>query len=287
MAFKYRTHRRRIKPCANEPARDPRFLACQTAAQAQMIHHQHASEAACEAVELRCASKVTPAFASTERWARLDGGRPDIGGEFEGSGAQLFAPVQVSKKSSTSIGPGARPRSSSRKRRHRAGFSIFRTRRSKAVLATRSSDGGQSFAELRPITGAMRASACALGLDADGSVFAAWIDKRNRVPAHRRAGSTRAQAVLQSSKTAAPFMRAGWQATHLRMLPDGPRVAWSRRPWWCSEHLRRRCAGSCGHDFRRSGDTGEFAASATTIGRSLRARIMAPQLSISPRVPIT
>jgi hypothetical protein len=40
------------------------FSLCQTAAHAQMSHHQHASEAACEEVDLRCASKVTPAFAS-------------------------------------------------------------------------------------------------------------------------------------------------------------------------------------------------------------------------------
>ena len=67
------------------------FSLCQTAAHAQMSHHQHASEAACEEVELRCASKVTPAFASG--WnavARLDGGRPDLGGEFEGCRGAAF-----------------------------------------------------------------------------------------------------------------------------------------------------------------------------------------------------
>ena len=67
------------------------FALWQTAAHAQMSHHQHASEAACEEVVLRCASKVTPAFAS--RWnavARLDGGGPDIGGKFEGSRGAAF-----------------------------------------------------------------------------------------------------------------------------------------------------------------------------------------------------
>jgi hypothetical protein len=52
------------------------------------------------------------------------------------------------------------------------------------VLTTRSADGGQSFSELRPITSNNESQRfVALGLDADGSVFAAWIDKRNRVPA--------------------------------------------------------------------------------------------------------
>jgi hypothetical protein len=40
------------------------FSLCQTPVQAQMSHHQHASEAACEETALRCASKVAPAFAS-------------------------------------------------------------------------------------------------------------------------------------------------------------------------------------------------------------------------------
>jgi hypothetical protein len=42
------------------------------------------------------------------------------------------------------------------------------------------------FAELRPITSSNESQRfAALGLDADGSVFAAWIDKRNRVPAQQ------------------------------------------------------------------------------------------------------
>ena len=54
------------------------------------------------------------------------------------------------------------------------------------MLATRSIDGGQSFAELQPITSNNESQRfAALGLDADGSVFAAWIDKRNRVPAQQ------------------------------------------------------------------------------------------------------
>ena len=61
------------------------FSLCQTAAHAQMSHHQHASEAACEEVDLRCASKVDAGLrVRRNAVARLDGGRPDIGGELEG-----------------------------------------------------------------------------------------------------------------------------------------------------------------------------------------------------------
>ncbi len=55
------------------------FSLCQTAAYAQMSH-QHASEAACEEAELRCASKVTPAFApdGTLWLAWMAGGRISV-----------------------------------------------------------------------------------------------------------------------------------------------------------------------------------------------------------------
>jgi hypothetical protein len=67
-------------------------------------------------------------------------------------------------------------------------FSIFRDKAFNGqVLYTRSNDGGKSFAELRPITSNNESQRFeALGLDADGSVFAAWLDKRNRVPAQQR-----------------------------------------------------------------------------------------------------
>jgi hypothetical protein len=66
-------------------------------------------------------------------------------------------------------------------------FSIFRDKAFNGqVLYTRSADGGRSFAELRPITSSNESQRFeALALDADGSVFAAWLDKRNRVPAQQ------------------------------------------------------------------------------------------------------
>ena len=64
-------------------------------------------------------------------------------------------------------------------------FSIFRDEAFNGqVLYTRSSDGGKSFAELKPITASNESQRFeALALDQDGTVFAAWLDKRDRVPA--------------------------------------------------------------------------------------------------------
>ena len=87
------------------------FSLCQTAAQAQMSHHHHASEAACEEVELRCASKVTPAFASdgTLWLAWMAGGRISVASSKD-LGRSLSTPVQVTKdKLNLDWGPDARP----------------------------------------------------------------------------------------------------------------------------------------------------------------------------------
>ena len=137
------------------------------------------------------------------------------------------------------MGPGC---ASPDRRRENGGialaFSIFRDKAFNGqVLATRSSDGGQSFAELRPITVDNESQRfAALGLDADGSVFAAWIDKRNRVPAQQEgrkyegaglffASSKDGGAVYAEARLAAttPANAAGsvWRS-------PVPAV-----PWWC------------------------------------------------------
>jgi hypothetical protein len=55
------------------------------------------------------------------------------------------------------------------------------------VLYTRSIDGGRSFATPMPMTADPESQRfVALALDADGSLFAAWLDKRNRAVAAAR-----------------------------------------------------------------------------------------------------
>ena len=166
------------------------FSLCQAAANAQMSHHQHASEAACEEVDLRCASKVAPAFVpdGTLWLAWMAGGRISVASSKD-QGRGFSTPVQVTKeKLNLDWGPDARPQIVVEKSGGIAlAFSTFRDKAFNGqVFTTRSTDGGQSFAELRPITSSNESQRfVTLGLDADGSAFAAWIDKRNRVPAQQ------------------------------------------------------------------------------------------------------
>lgn len=162
------------------------FVLWQSAAFAQMSH-QHASEAACDEPALRCATKVTPAFAAdgTLWLAWMAGGQISVASSKDG-GKNLSAPVQVTKaKLNLDWGPDARPKIVvDRKGDIVLAFSIFRDKAFNGqVLTTRSGDGGKSFADARPITSNNESQRFeALGLDADGTVFAAWLDKRNRVP---------------------------------------------------------------------------------------------------------
>jgi len=158
---------------------------------AQMSHNHHVSEAACEETTLRCASKVTPAFGPDGRlWlAWMAGGHVLVANSGDG-GRSFSTPVQVTReKLNLDWGPDARPKIVVERDGGVAlAFSIFRDKAFNGeVLYTRSADGGRSFAELRPITSSNESQRFeALALDADGSVFAAWLDKRNRVPAQER-----------------------------------------------------------------------------------------------------
>jgi hypothetical protein len=165
------------------------FTFWQTAAFGQM-NHQHASEAACEETVLRCASKVTPAFGpdGTLWLAWMAGGQISVASSKD-AGRSFSTPVSVTKERlNLDWGPDARPKIVvDRNGGIALAFSVFRDKAFNGqVLTTRSADAGQSFAPLRPITSGNESQRFeALGLDADGSVFAAWLDKRNRVPAQQ------------------------------------------------------------------------------------------------------
>ena len=161
----------------------------QTAAYGQM-NHQHASEAACDETVLRCASRVTPTFApdGTLWLAWMAGGQVSAASSRDG-GHSFSTPVAVTKQQlNLDWGPDARPKIVvDRTGGIALAFSIFRDKAFNGqVLTTRSTDGGRSFGELRPITSNNESQRFeALGLDTDGTVFAAWLDKRNRVPAQQ------------------------------------------------------------------------------------------------------
>jgi hypothetical protein len=158
----------------------------QGSARAEM-NHNHGSEAACETTELRCASKVTPTFSQDGRlWlAWMAGGQVLVASSRDG-GRTLSTPAQVTQgKLDLDWGPDARPKIAlDRKGDIAVAFSTFRDKAFNGeVFYSRSSDGGTTFAAPRPITDNTESQRFeALAFDADGTLFAAWLDKRNRVP---------------------------------------------------------------------------------------------------------
>ena len=166
------------------------FAFWQSTAYGQMSH-QHASETACDEAALRCASKVTPAFGpdGTLWLAWMAGGQISIASSKD-AGRSFSTPVQVTRERlNLDWGPDARPKIVvDRNGGIVLAFSIFRDKAFNGeVLTTRSADAGKSFSELRPITSSNESQRFeAIALDGDGTVFAAWLDKRNRVPARER-----------------------------------------------------------------------------------------------------
>jgi hypothetical protein len=152
------------------------------------MNHNHVSEAACEQIELRCASKVTPAFGpdGTLWLAWIAGGEVLVAGSHD-EGRGFSAPVQITReKLDLDWGPDSRPKLVvDREGRIALAFSFFKDKSFNGqVLFTRSTDGGKGFAEPQPITPDKESQRFeTLALDADGTVFAAWLDKRNRAAA--------------------------------------------------------------------------------------------------------
>ena len=166
------------------------FAALQTAAFGQMSH-QHGTEGACNEPALRCATKVTPTFApdGTLWLAWMAGGQVSVASSKD-DGQSFSTPIQITKGSmNLDWGPDSRPKIVvDRKGGIALAFSTFRDEAFNGeVLYTRSGDGGKTFADLRPITANKESQRFeALALDSDGSVFAAWLDKRDRVEAKKR-----------------------------------------------------------------------------------------------------
>ncbi|HKU08422.1 MAG TPA: sialidase family protein [Bradyrhizobium sp.] len=165
------------------------FVLWQGGAGAQM-HHQHGSETACDEPALRCASKVTPAFApdGTLWLAWMAAGKISVASSRD-AGKSFSTPVEATlERLNLDWGPDARPKIAiDRKGGIALAFSIFRDKAFNGqVLITRSDDGGKSFAAPRPITASNESQRFeTIGFDNNGALFAAWLDKRNRVPAQQ------------------------------------------------------------------------------------------------------
>src|ERR1700739_606297 len=151
------------------------------------MNHNHVSETAFLSPERRCASKVTPAISQNGTlWlAWMAGGQVSVASSRDG-GRTLSSPVRVTQGTpSLDWGPDARPKIAlDRKGGIAVAFSTFRDKAFNGeVFYSRSADGGKTFAPPRPITENTESQRFeALAFDAEGRLFAAWLDKRNRVP---------------------------------------------------------------------------------------------------------
>jgi hypothetical protein len=157
---------------------------------AEMSHH-HEAKQLCAEPTLKCASKVTPTFAPDGRlwlaWAaagKVSVARSlDLGRTFNSPAAVNPDPMELD------WGPDARPKIAvDEQGRVFVAFAIFRDKNFNGqVLLARSTDEGSSFEASVPITADRESQRFeAIALDSDGSLFAAWLDKRNRVPAKTR-----------------------------------------------------------------------------------------------------
>jgi hypothetical protein len=118
----------------------------------------------------------------------MAGGHVSVASTGDG-GHSFSAPVQVTRESlNLDWGPDARPKIAlDRNGGIAIAFSIFRDKAFNGqVLYTRSTDGGKSFAPLRPIAPNNESQRFeAIAFDRSGTLLAAWLDKRNRVPAQQ------------------------------------------------------------------------------------------------------
>jgi hypothetical protein len=167
-------------------------LLCTDAAIAEMAHHHGANaDQKCTDASLACAIQATPTFApdGTLWLAWAANGIVSVAHSSD-LGRTFSTPVAVnSEPLDLDWGPDARPKIAvDGDGRVFVVFARFKDQKFNGqVLYTRSTDGGRSFATPTPITTDPESQRfAALTLDADGSLFAAWLDKRNRVAAAAR-----------------------------------------------------------------------------------------------------
>jgi hypothetical protein len=160
------------------------------AATAQMSHN-HGGKQDCNEPTLKCATKATPTFAPDGAlwlaWAAA--GKVSVARSLD-LGRTFTPPVAVNQEPlDLDWGPDARPKIAVDKDgRVFVAFAIFKDKAFNGqVLYARSSDGGRSFEAPLLITASAESQRFeAIELDTDGSLFAAWLDKRNRVPVKAR-----------------------------------------------------------------------------------------------------
>ena len=165
-------------------------VACPFAA-AQMGQMQmHHAPANCSDATLRCAMVATPTFAPDgSLWVAWEAAgqvmvarSSDLGHSFAPAAAVTPAPTTLD------TGPDSRPQIVvDRSGRVVVAYAIFKDKAYNGqILVARSTDDGASFSAPKSLTDdASSQRFDALALDADGRLFAAWLDKRDVVAAKR------------------------------------------------------------------------------------------------------
>jgi hypothetical protein len=160
-------------------------------AAAQMAHGHGDEKHQCAEPALRCASAATPVFApdgslwltwAAAGWVSV-AHSTDLGRSFSPAVAVNLEPLRLD------TGPDERPKIAIDKSGGIAvAYAIFKDSAFNGeVFYTRSVDGGLTFAPPRPITSDPESQRFeAIAFDPEGSLFAAWLDKRKRAPARAK-----------------------------------------------------------------------------------------------------
>lgn len=160
-------------------------------AAAQMAHGHGDEKHQCAEPALRCASAATPVFApdgslwltwAAAGWVSV-AHSTDLGRSFSPAVAVNLEPLRLD------TGPDERPKIAIDKSGGIAvAYAIFKDSAFNGeVFYTRSVDGGLTFAPPRPITSDPESQRFeAIAFDPEGSLFAAWLDKRKRASARAK-----------------------------------------------------------------------------------------------------
>jgi len=164
-----------------------------------------ADPAGCTDATLSCASYATPFFDRTGRLWLAWSGNGHVGVSVSTDRARSFAPPVLVTREAVRLdnGPDERPQVVvDGEGRVAVAFAIFKDDRMNGQIFTAASvDGGRSFGAPRPITDDGSSQRfVTLNVDPDGTLFAAWIDKRHVVAA-RAAGTDFAGASLAVARS--------------------------------------------------------------------------------------
>ena len=164
------------------------------AALAQMPHEHHQARETCGDLTLACAGTVTPAFGPDGAlWVAARVNNQIFVAKSLDHGRSFTPPVVITPDGLTlDGGPDARPKILvDRWGKVIVAFATFRDKKYNGELfTTRSIDGGKTFAPPQPITSDPESQRfIAMAIDSDGSVFSAWLDKRNQVKAREKGES--------------------------------------------------------------------------------------------------